>query len=834
MNRYNQPSSRPGSNNGNRNDASYYGSTSYAHLERAGGGDRSNYGYNDLNSAAYGAKDAYHTPSSSNSNSTPKEDEVHRLMHTLGLSKTDMELLSQLPESELSVGNLAKAINDLKHNPKDGSSPSGSRNVPDTRFPKGSTTGGRKDYQHETRYSYKDDNKNDGILGARPPVKGYDSREPGKPSGLSSPPFNNDRRSDSRSSRDNYDDQSTRYQGNDSGGRFERSRDTSRGYSPRRKSTDRYDNRRDDQQRSRGPVGSIRGGSKDLPPRPRGSHPSPHDKLPPRPRGSVGLLGNPDRPSPRGLDDLASAVGGSRRNQSRSSLGDSLLVADPAVLEAQIQAMRVLQAEAIKLKQNIAPEPRDSRRERPPPPARRESTENSKARRAAEEMRRKRGRVLYMRYKSNRITEDDLKDLASAFGKVSGILTIRAKVLNGFNQAFMELEQWDCAAAMLERFIIRPPMVKGCEILVDRSNYTDLQIRYKKNQGRGMRGRSISPIRPSKSKRGRTRSKSPRRSSPSIKRSRPGSKQSSDSKASDDKDKISVSVSSSNKRVVRKRDESRSSRWSKDDTIKSKSPSSSSDTKRERTKTETSEHSKSGDGKGKDEDDPLDAIADEIAANEDFVLMDAVSQKADESNNDQFEVENESLENVDVEIKDNATNEDEKPMEENAVEEEFNIHSPIAHDIGILDEEVDGEEERKDEEAPASESQTEDQQENDVLNGEKADYDTKSTNDSSVADDDPDKPDEHNTVDDGEKDKLISEQELKLTQLKEAIRNALADVEQANDHLTALLKTTKSKAAAAVAKKLRASLDDASLNLRGCDDEDEEEEESVVEVQEEE
>ena len=80
-------------------------------------------------------------------------------------------------------------------------------------------------------------------------------------------------------------------------------------------------------------------------------------------------------------------------------------------------------------------------------------------------------------------------------------------------------------------------------------------------------------------------------------------------------------------------------------------------------------------------------------------------------------------------------------------------------------------------------------------------------------------------ADEGAKDKLIAEQELKISQLKDIIRNALADVEQANDHLTALLKTTKSKAAAAVAKKLRASLDDASLNLRNCEEEEEEEEE---------
>jgi len=47
-----------------------------------------------------------------------------------------------------------------------------------------------------------------------------------------------------------------------------------------------------------------------------------------------------------------------------------------------------------------------------------------------------------------------------------------------FHQAFMEMEQYDCAAAMLERYKAKPPMLLGCQVLVDRSNYTDLHLKF--------------------------------------------------------------------------------------------------------------------------------------------------------------------------------------------------------------------------------------------------------------------------------------------------------------------------------------------------------------------
>ena len=39
----------------------------------------------------------------------------------------------------------------------------------------------------------------------------------------------------------------------------------------------------------------------------------------------------------------------------------------------------------------------------------------------------------------------------------------------------MEMDSWDCAAAMLEHFIARPPNIKGFPVDVQRSNYGDLQ-----------------------------------------------------------------------------------------------------------------------------------------------------------------------------------------------------------------------------------------------------------------------------------------------------------------------------------------------------------------------
>lgn len=44
-------------------------------------------------------------------------------------------------------------------------------------------------------------------------------------------------------------------------------------------------------------------------------------------------------------------------------------------------------------------------------------------------------------------------------------------------QAFMEMHQWDSAAAMLERFMTKPPTIKGFSIQVQRSNYVDLQLK---------------------------------------------------------------------------------------------------------------------------------------------------------------------------------------------------------------------------------------------------------------------------------------------------------------------------------------------------------------------
>ena len=49
-------------------------------------------------------------------------------------------------------------------------------------------------------------------------------------------------------------------------------------------------------------------------------------------------------------------------------------------------------------------------------------------------MRSMRGRVLYIRYKSPRVEESDLRQLATAFGKVTNLLVINPKVKNGHYQ----------------------------------------------------------------------------------------------------------------------------------------------------------------------------------------------------------------------------------------------------------------------------------------------------------------------------------------------------------------------------------------------------------------
>ena len=45
----------------------------------------------------------------------------------------------------------------------------------------------------------------------------------------------------------------------------------------------------------------------------------------------------------------------------------------------------------------------------------------------------------------------------------------------------MEMDSWDCAAAMLERYLSKPPNIKGCPVDVQRSNYPDLQLKYEVN-----------------------------------------------------------------------------------------------------------------------------------------------------------------------------------------------------------------------------------------------------------------------------------------------------------------------------------------------------------------
>nr|CAB3262941.1 uncharacterized protein LOC100185482 [Phallusia mammillata] len=480
-----------------------------------------------------------------------KSDEVSQLMKSLGLSQSDIQKLSQMPENEINVNNLARAIGDLKK----GQSP---------QFPKDRTSAydpaqPTADYDYNRRGSSYQSNsrapyqRNDASAPREPPYSRGDtsSYNPPTSSGFKSagPPRNqplprkqapmpdndsygNSRNVDRRRERGRDDDD---YHSRDERDRYTRS--SSDQYSQARNETLRtkriVEEINDDRQGHVSGYGRqtrMDSGKKSQPPRSVGntSRPAPrgllrgpdHRSSPDKGRrwergsgSSAGLLGNPLQPNAQGLNSLAAAVGRSPQSslsvtQAASTVLNPLLLAgqtDPAVLEVQLQAIKVLQAEALKQQpsrssassfdSHNSSKPRQARQSYPPTERldRREEDNRRNAKKEADEMRAMRGRVLYMRFKSNRILELDLKQLAAAFGRVTNILIIRAKIPNGFNQAFMEMEQYDCAAAMVEHYKAKPPIVCGCSVLVDRSNYRDLQLRI--NPQDRKRERSISPIR---------------------------------------------------------------------------------------------------------------------------------------------------------------------------------------------------------------------------------------------------------------------------------------------------------------------------------------------------
>merc|ERR1719376_1006192 len=93
-------------------------------------------------------------------------------------------------------------------------------------------------------------------------------------------------------------------------------------------------------------------------------------------------------------------------------------------------------------------------------------------------MRESKGRVLFLRYKPlvnsrKSINEDDLTKISEKFGKVTRVVIIRPKFNGPMTHAFVELENPEHAANMLEAYLKNPPFISGVKILVDKSNYKE-------------------------------------------------------------------------------------------------------------------------------------------------------------------------------------------------------------------------------------------------------------------------------------------------------------------------------------------------------------------------
>merc|ERR1719354_918030 len=93
-------------------------------------------------------------------------------------------------------------------------------------------------------------------------------------------------------------------------------------------------------------------------------------------------------------------------------------------------------------------------------------------------MRESKGRVLFLRYKPlinsrKGINEDDLTKISEKFGKVTRVVIIRPKFNGPMTHAFVELENPEHAANMLEAYLKNPPFISGVKILVDKSNYKE-------------------------------------------------------------------------------------------------------------------------------------------------------------------------------------------------------------------------------------------------------------------------------------------------------------------------------------------------------------------------
>jgi len=114
------------------------------------------------------------------------------------------------------------------------------------------------------------------------------------------------------------------------------------------------------------------------------------------------------------------------------------------------------------------------------------------------------GRVIYVRFESSRVRKEDLEHLTNRFGRVAQMQMIKKhENSQSMNQAFIELETSEAAVKMLEHYMRFIPYIRGCKILMDRSNYNTVKPGYKKfnNNNNTRLRRSVSPSRQPKRQR---------------------------------------------------------------------------------------------------------------------------------------------------------------------------------------------------------------------------------------------------------------------------------------------------------------------------------------------
>nr|XP_039248227.1 uncharacterized protein LOC120326044 isoform X1 [Styela clava] len=452
--------------------------------------------------------------------------EVRRIMTTLGLTKGDMELLSRLPDDELSTSNLANLIQSIQNKK---SRPTTQEQKHDLR-----QVIHRASSHDNVQHSFKSEYR------ASSPDDLYDPSEPTEDvfphRGQSGPYMKRERSPDAFSSFEQkwYSDpvkKQNEHSESQAGSSILRG---SRG--PASKSTSRWEKEEHVhlQRRSLSPPRRMspplqRRASPIMPRRPslspRRVSPPPLMSLtrrmsPPARRLSSslrgmspqrlipglrsGLLGDPLDPSTKQLDYLASSLGGTREPQSLQRRSPERHFSEPqrfleplqrgrsppqpmvhtnsqkqgkSIFAAQMHAVRELQSNSSKGARKFSQGGRGGKETKSviSPSTREEAQEE------AAQMRARQGRVLYLRYQAGRkglIVEEDIIKLAQPFEKVTNILLVMPKAVStGWFQAFVELAEYDGAAAMLEHYMLRPPTVKKVQLQVQKSNHQTLKLR---------------------------------------------------------------------------------------------------------------------------------------------------------------------------------------------------------------------------------------------------------------------------------------------------------------------------------------------------------------------